>query len=712
MKKEETGYEYILHTRNMKRFKKLSALLLVLLMVFSTVSTGASAASKKKSKTITVSTQAELNKALKSGKYTKITLSTDASETISIKKGNYPNVNLIIEAPNAKISNMATTKKIFVNSAKKLTEKASGNTYSIRDDNLTMTVASTAEVAAIKTVTENTKLTLTNNGKVGTLTSSKPATLNIADFGSMEKIAIKAPTSLKLTGITEEKTKVTVYSKGEGSTIKSSNDVNIVAYSDVDVKLNKGAEASSVTVKKDDAAVNIDNNTKEDISVTTADKGTATVGAGEDSKVEGSDVVSNEPDTKTADDTKKDDTKKDDSKKEETKADETKTDETKSDATQTDETQTDGTQTDGTAADSSSDTSSQSTSEPAGTPSYYYYTPTYTITVNLDGHTRFSRITRDANGQDSYDNHFESFVLTATAGEKIVCEWGPREAGWESLTPDGIDWQNTAQGEYEYQYAYFIAGNSDTAINFTSNWVGHRILARVNGTQNGGDANAVGSFSLVDVNGNELPANKIISQVIGGTTSYGDRQDAYWVDKDVDVYLKLNNIGSGEILDEVKVINGYSGAPLNVESVDLGGGTRIFGPYRNTMATVIFTYKKSPVVSYTSNATGASITVTNPLMTQNNSVSLTMTTSGSAVQLIGFYTTGNNQEDTSWGSFKALDLSQVAPQWVTLNTISSLTNQITAFTNVSVVYVPAGSPTGYGSTLTLEQRTVQLKLRQ
>ncbi len=74
--------------------KMLTALLMALVLIASSLPTGASAA-KKASTTITVTTQKELNAALKSGKYKKIILSTQEKLTVDVKKGEYTNMNLV-----------------------------------------------------------------------------------------------------------------------------------------------------------------------------------------------------------------------------------------------------------------------------------------------------------------------------------------------------------------------------------------------------------------------------------------------------------------------------------------------------------------------------------------------------------------------------------------------------------------------------------------
>ena len=63
------------------------------------------------SKSVTVTTQKELNAALKNKKVSTITIKTSKKETFALKKGTYQ-VNLVVDATNAKVVNKGNFKKI------------------------------------------------------------------------------------------------------------------------------------------------------------------------------------------------------------------------------------------------------------------------------------------------------------------------------------------------------------------------------------------------------------------------------------------------------------------------------------------------------------------------------------------------------------------------------------------------------------------------
>ena len=124
----------------MKRhFKALSRILAVFLVAISvfmlTDKLPAQAAAKK---TVRVTTQKELNKALKNSKVGTVILRTDSYDPFTIFSKKAKKKSIIIDCPNSVIENKAKFKAITLENAKKYTENVSGNTiysYNYFDDN-------------------------------------------------------------------------------------------------------------------------------------------------------------------------------------------------------------------------------------------------------------------------------------------------------------------------------------------------------------------------------------------------------------------------------------------------------------------------------------------------------------------------------------------------------------------------------------------------
>ena len=275
----------------LKGFKSIIVLMLALALIVGSFPTASYAA--KKSKSITVSSQKELEKALKSGKYTKITLSTDAKGKITVPKGDFGNVKLVIKAPNATIKNKSNVKKLTIADAKSFTEYASGNTISISDNKLKFTTSKDAEVKSLAVAAKDAAITIANNGSIKKVDVTKPATLKIVEKGegTVGKLYLNAETDVSISGKNAAQTTVAVYDGGAGSSIASSVDVKLVAYADADVKLSKGAENSNITVKNEDVKLDVQNKTGDAVEIATPDGKTAELASGDKADFEGSNNV-------------------------------------------------------------------------------------------------------------------------------------------------------------------------------------------------------------------------------------------------------------------------------------------------------------------------------------------------------------------------------------------------------------------------------------
>ena len=269
----------------MKRIvSRLIVVLTIIALVFGTLPADRAEAAKKKSKTsITVSTQEELVKALKSGRYKKITIKTDAkiSFTLAAKYSN-GDLKIVVNAKNATFNSKGTVGSIVVNEAKTVKEYASGNNITVNDENLTIKTMEGASVETLKIASETGEVKLVNNGEIGRVDVTGESRVAVEQNGSVGRLYVAAAAEIGVTGTSEEKLAVTVKPEAAGAAVKSELPVKVNAYADVDLQLEKGAENSAVTLKNEDAGVKLENNTDKKVTVTDSDGEKQTVKKGED----------------------------------------------------------------------------------------------------------------------------------------------------------------------------------------------------------------------------------------------------------------------------------------------------------------------------------------------------------------------------------------------------------------------------------------------
>lgn len=273
----------------MKRFKKLSAFALACALA-TTSMTGLAAPTEVygASNAVTVSTQKQLDKALKDKKVKKITVKTKSKKTLSIKKGSYTAKTLVIQGAKLTIKNAGKFKAIKVADAASYKEAAKNNSITVTDSKLTLTVDQSATVAGLTFAKANAKNTVKVNGMV-------------------KKIDVTKKTDLTLSGSTSKA--VVVNAKAADSKVTSSVKVTVNVSKDVAVKLNKGAEASKVNVTSKNATVDVKNNTTKDVAVKKADGTTEKVKKG--ASLEVSNTSSSDTDKADDTDKKEDEDKKD-----------------------------------------------------------------------------------------------------------------------------------------------------------------------------------------------------------------------------------------------------------------------------------------------------------------------------------------------------------------------------------------------------------------
>ena len=210
-----------------------------------------------------VSNQSELDKALISGHFTKIMLATDKEAVFSIAEGNYSDTTLFVDAPEAEIKNYAIFKLIHINAIKEDTweENARGNSFYVTAIKLRIIVNGTAEIREITFDRGEAVIFIEQNGVVQQLTFLKPADLNLTGDG--------------------ERVPITIEQTGEGSTITTSVPIKIEVTGDLNIILNSGSEGSMINKSDPSIRVKVDNNSEDQVFITTNDQNGIIVNTGE-----------------------------------------------------------------------------------------------------------------------------------------------------------------------------------------------------------------------------------------------------------------------------------------------------------------------------------------------------------------------------------------------------------------------------------------------
>lgn len=212
--------------------------------------------------TAKVTTQTELDAALKNTAVTSITIDTTAAASFNIPSGQYNNVDLTVNAPNADVENSATFKSVTIKAIKNdtWTEKARGNSLRVEALKARVVVDAAASVAGITVTSANADIAIVVNGTAAGITVSAKAKLN-------------------LTGSATAKVPVTIAAAATGSELISAIPVILQAAANATIDLLAGAEESTVQVTSPSATVSVKNNTTKKITVTKADNSKSDVAA-------------------------------------------------------------------------------------------------------------------------------------------------------------------------------------------------------------------------------------------------------------------------------------------------------------------------------------------------------------------------------------------------------------------------------------------------
>ena len=183
-----------------------------------------------------VSTQAELNAALASSNpdLKEVVIEQSGASSFEIPKEDKSDLTLVVNAPNGEVVNNGNFKEIVIKAIASNTfiEKATGNNiiFQAATGRVAIDEGASANIEVNKGESEAPKLDLVNNGTVSELTLSTKADVNVS--GKITATAIP----------------VTSTASARGSTISTSQNLNLKAESKVELTLNAGAENTTATV--------------------------------------------------------------------------------------------------------------------------------------------------------------------------------------------------------------------------------------------------------------------------------------------------------------------------------------------------------------------------------------------------------------------------------------------------------------------------------
>lgn len=214
----------------------------------------------------TVTTQAELDAALKDTKITKITIKPAAANFV-IAQGSYPNVDLIVDAPQSDVENSATFKSITVENikAETFTEKAVGNTFTWNAANGRFVVSKGASVKAINLTKANSKVSVkVEEGTVATINVS--AKVELVVEGKLPEGAAAIAVNFS--------------SAAANAKITTAVKVAVSTFAKIAAIFEKGAEDSTIKLETTNISATVTNNTTKAIEVTKNDNTKQTIAVG------------------------------------------------------------------------------------------------------------------------------------------------------------------------------------------------------------------------------------------------------------------------------------------------------------------------------------------------------------------------------------------------------------------------------------------------
>ena len=247
-------------------------------------------------KSVIVSNQKELTKALLDKNVCQITIKTDDKVVLTIPQGNYSKVKMNVDAPNADIINNGVFKEILI---KKIatdtwTEKAKGNVLILDAAAGHIVIPKTSNIKQIQIVNANSNFKLDVQGDIDKITINSPSKVEINITGTVGSVDVNSRATVSVDGTSKEPIEVKVSEKADGTMLNSNVKVDVTSGSDTEINLSKGAEDSTVKTTNEDKSVEVTNNTDSSVSIDNGAGGkNQTVEAGKNATVDGKGNVTN-----------------------------------------------------------------------------------------------------------------------------------------------------------------------------------------------------------------------------------------------------------------------------------------------------------------------------------------------------------------------------------------------------------------------------------
>ena len=242
------------------------------------------------SSAITVSTQPELNKALTNKAASQITINTADKVALEIHSGDYRNVDLVVDAPNADITNRGQFKTITINqiSADTWTELARDNVFIINATAGHVVVPTSAEIREIRIEGTNSNFVLDIEGDVEKVVVDSKAKLTINTKGHVDSVEVNDQSTININGSgSTEPVDIIVSAQADKTAITSNTKVNVYASADTEISLSAGAEGSTVKTENKDMSVEVTNNTAAAVAVTSKEGTVQNVESGKTASIDG-----------------------------------------------------------------------------------------------------------------------------------------------------------------------------------------------------------------------------------------------------------------------------------------------------------------------------------------------------------------------------------------------------------------------------------------
>lgn len=286
----------------MGKRKKWFGLLLVFAMLLTSVGNfPVEAQAAAKQKTVTVSTQKQLEAAIGNAQVGKIIISTKVKVTLTIpNSAKSSSKSLVVNAAKATIVNNTSFKSITIQASKKFTENGKGNTIVHNNKKAVLTVSSKASVKSLVLKGADSRLTMEKGAVIKEITIlGLSADLKVAAGATLERVAVKKKgTALNIVadgnvaidvlekasislGGKASSTIVNVDKKAAGTSLEASTAIWLDTKAPIELTLKAGAEGSTLKASEQAATVAVKNDTAQDVTLVTKN-GTIKIGKGEE----------------------------------------------------------------------------------------------------------------------------------------------------------------------------------------------------------------------------------------------------------------------------------------------------------------------------------------------------------------------------------------------------------------------------------------------